>query len=72
MSVKKNELKNLNKEESVKKMKELRMELMKLRAQVARGTPPENPGKIKAIRKTIARILTYQNQKKKEEVKKGK
>lgn len=72
MSAKKSELKNLNKEESLKKMKELKMELMKLRAQVARGTPPENPGKIRAIRKTIARILTYKNQKKKEEVKKGK
>ncbi len=68
--MKKNELKNLTKEESIKKMKELRTELMKLKAQVARGTPPENPGKIKAIRKTIARILTYQNQKKEGEVKK--
>ena len=38
---------------------------MKLRAQVSRGTPPENPGRIRAIKRTIARILTMQNQTKK-------
>ncbi len=59
---KKNEIKNLTKEENNKKMTELNIELMKLRAQVSRGTPPENPGKIRAIRRTIAKMLTIQNQ----------
>lgn len=61
--LRKSELKNLSKEETNKKITELKMELMKLRAQVSRGTPPENPGKIRSIKRTIARILTFQNQK---------
>ena len=63
VSTKKNELKNLNKPEAKLKVVELKKELMKLKAQVSRGTPPENPGKIRVIKKNIARILTYQNQK---------
>ncbi len=59
----KSELKNLSIEEYVKKLAELKLELMKLRAQVSRGTPPENPGMIRAIRRNIARILTFKNQK---------
>ena len=38
-------------------IEELKLELMKLRTQAALGTL-DNPGKIRAIRKTIARILT--------------
>ncbi len=37
---------------------ELRKELMKFQSQVASGTIPKNPGRIKAIKKTIARIYT--------------
>lgn len=59
----KSELKNLSIEEYVKRLAELKLELMKLRAQVSRGTPPENPGMIRAIRRNIARILTFKNQK---------
>ncbi len=59
----KSELKNLGIEEYGKKLAELKLELMRLRAQVSRGTPPENPGMIRAIRRNIARILTYKNQK---------
>ena len=36
----------------------LRKELMKLKAQVATRTRPENPGRVKEIRRTIARIHT--------------
>lgn len=57
------ELKNLSIEEYGKRLAELKLELMKLRAQVSRGTPPENPGMIRAIRRNIARILTFKNQK---------
>ena len=42
----------------------MRKEIMKLKAQVSRGTQPENPGKIRALKRMIARILTIQNQKK--------
>ncbi len=42
---------------------ELEKELMKLRAQVASGTPPENPGRMGEIKKTLARIITIKNEK---------
>ena len=45
------------------KLIELSKELMKINAQIAMGTIPENPGKIKEMRRTIARIKTIQNQK---------
>ncbi len=44
-------------EERLKKLQELREELIKLRLKAAVGTL-ENPGAIRAIRKSIARILT--------------
>lgn len=56
-------LKNMSKEESAKRFLELKKELMKLKAQVSRGTPPENPGKIRSIKRNIARILSFKNQK---------
>ena len=40
------------------RLSELNKELMKLRSQVASGTVPKNPGRIRVIRKTIARIHT--------------
>lgn len=48
------------------KVKELRKELMKSRAKSASKVNPENPGRAREIRKTIARLLT----KKGKEVKK--
>jgi large subunit ribosomal protein L29 len=51
------EIRSMSKEERLKKLSELRAELIKLRAQQASGTL-ENPSRIKLIRKTIARILT--------------
>ncbi len=56
--VKKKELKNMNESELDKQLKDLRMELMKSNSQVASGTAPKNPGQIKQVKKTIARILT--------------
>ena len=43
------------------KIKELKMELVKLYAQVASGTTPKKPTQIKLIRKNIARMLTVKN-----------
>lgn len=37
---------------------QLNLELSKERAQIATGTVPKNPGKVKVTRKTIARIET--------------
>lgn len=61
--INKSDLRNLTKDEYNKKVAELKKELMRLKAQVARGTPPENPGKIRAIRRSVARMITFRNQK---------
>jgi len=53
-----NELKKLNKEQLQDRLKELRKELIKMNAQISTGTPPENPGKVRQVKKTIARIYT--------------
>lgn len=51
------DIRNMSPEERLKKLQELREELVKLRLKAAVGTL-ENPGAIRAIRKSIARILT--------------
>jgi len=56
------EIKSMPESEKKEKEAELRKELMKLYAQVATGTNPESPGKIKQIRKTLARIITSRKQ----------
>lgn len=66
--LKKSELKQINKENLENKLNELRKELMRLNAQVSTGTPPENPGKIRIIKRTIAKILTRLNKKEKTEL----
>ena len=42
---------------------ELKKELMKLNSQIAIGTVPKSPGKLKEIKRTIAKILTINNAK---------
>jgi large subunit ribosomal protein L29 len=56
--IKKNELIQMDEKSMNGKLKELKIELVKINAQISMGTMPENPGKIKEIRKTIARINT--------------
>ena len=51
------DIRSMSPEERLKKLEELREELVKLRLKAAVGTL-ENPGAIRAIRKSIARILT--------------
>ncbi len=55
------EIQALNNEALESRLAELRKELMKYRSQVATGTIPKNPGQIRVIRKSIARILTVMN-----------
>ena len=59
------ELRALGEPELKNKMTELYKELMKDNAQVATGTIPKNPGKLKIAKKTIARIKTLLAQKEK-------
>lgn len=57
------ELRALGQTELQQKLLELHKELMKDNAQVATGTIPKNPGKLKLAKKTIARIHTIIAQK---------
>ncbi|MDI9619887.1 MAG: 50S ribosomal protein L29 [Candidatus Nezhaarchaeota archaeon] len=50
-------------EELTAKLRDLKAELMRLKAQQASGAPLDNPGKIRAIRKAIARALTVMKEK---------
>lgn len=43
---------------------ESKAELIKLNGQVATGTAPKSPGRINQLKKTIAQVLTFQNQQK--------
>ena len=54
----KQEMKNLSVDEMKSKISELKMELIKQNAQVATGTIPKSPGKLREIKKMIARLMT--------------
>jgi large subunit ribosomal protein L29 len=69
MKIKNSELRKLNSEELQKKLVEIKKDLIKVNAQIAAGTVPENSGNVKNLKKTMARILTIKNEKK-EDVKK--
>lgn len=56
--IKKSELKQMKQEDLKDKLKELRMEMIKINAQRSSKTIPENPGRVKEVRRTIAGILT--------------
>jgi len=61
--LRKREIKQLMPEERAKKLAELRTELTKLRTSVKAGGNVENVGRVRELRRTIARILTSMNQK---------
>jgi len=52
------ELKALNNSDLDSKMTELRKELMKAGSQIATGTAPKSPGRVKEMRRAVAKILT--------------
>ncbi|MFH1664011.1 MAG: 50S ribosomal protein L29 [archaeon] len=62
-SVKAKELRELPLEELEEKITLMKSELSKEKAQISSGTKAENPGKIKKIRKEIARTFTVINEK---------
>ena len=59
------EMRKLNPEDSDKKLNELKLELLKERGNIEMGGNVKNPGKIKIIRRDIARILTLKREKEK-------
>ena len=52
------EMRRMGNEELKERLQELRTELATEKGAIASGTRAENPGKIKELRRTIARILT--------------
>lgn len=58
------EIREMSESEREDKLKELRDELLHERGQAAMGGAPESPGRIRALRKSIARLLTVMNEKK--------
>lgn len=61
--LKKKQLKQMTRTDMINRLNELRLELAKERGQMAIGGTPSNPGRVKEIRKTIAKLLTELNKK---------
>lgn len=59
------EIREMSVEDRVKKLREIRDELMHERGAAAMGGAPHNPGKIRALRTNIARIETIQKEEEK-------
>ncbi len=57
----KKRIKEMNAEEKEKKLTEYKTELAYQRALLAAGNTSESPGKIRSIKKTIARLNTFIN-----------
>jgi large subunit ribosomal protein L29 len=55
--IKKRQLKEMSRPDLLNRMNDLKLELVKERGQIALGGSPASPGRIREIRKTIARIL---------------
>jgi large subunit ribosomal protein L29 len=56
------EVRKMNTNERQEELDKLVMELIRERAVTSAGGAPESPGKIKEIRRTIARIKTIQTE----------
>jgi len=56
------EIRQMSENQVEEKVAELRNELLKERAKASAVGVPENPGRIRAIKRTIARLLTIKNE----------
>jgi len=56
------EIRDMSKEEIDEKTFELRSELLREKSKIAAGGVADNPGRIKEIRRTIARIMTIKKE----------
>jgi len=52
------EIREMTPDERSRRLEELRTELSKLRTMISAGGSVENPGRVKALRRTIAKLLT--------------
>lgn len=60
--MKMDQIRNMSHEEKLEKLEEYENELLRLRTLVRSGGAVENPGRIKAIKRDIARIKTALNE----------
>lgn len=58
------EIRDMSSEERTKRLGEFRTELLRLRTMVNAGGTIEDPARIRELRKTIAQILTIENEQK--------
>ena len=56
------EINGMSSEERAKKLSDLRAELARLKTMVRAGGAVENPARIRELRKTVAQILTVENE----------
>ena len=56
------DIKKMPKEEFQKKLADMKVELMKLNAQIAVGTAPKNTMQVRDIKRTIAKAETLEQQ----------
>jgi large subunit ribosomal protein L29 len=63
MKIKNNELRQMSLKQLDEKLLDVRKDLIKINAQIASGTVPENPGNVRNVKKTVARILTIMQEK---------
>jgi len=58
------EIRDMPTEERIKKLGEFRTEVLRLKTMIRAGGTVEDPSRIRELRKTIARILTIENEQK--------
>jgi len=56
------EIRGMSPEDRQKRLRELQTELMRLKTMIKAGGSIENPARVRLLRKTIARILTIENE----------
>jgi len=64
------DIRTMSSDDRKKKVTELRTELVRLKTMVKAGGSLDNPSRIRELRKTIARILTVENEEVRVETKK--
>lgn len=69
--LKSKQIREMKIDELNKRLSELRLELLKEMGNVKMGRPVKNPGKIKELKRAIARILTIKKERMREGKKKG-
>lgn len=58
------EIRSISSDDRAKKLSELRAELSRLRTMISAGGSVENPTRVRELRRTIAQILTIENEEK--------